>query len=75
MIITVLSIKNISERKCTEQITLTSVSCEMLSTARLTLTIRRLTIRGHIFTVTLLVTVDTKATSGARYSKQQCTHE
>jgi len=46
---------------------LTSVSCVVVITARITPTVSRLTILRQIFTVTLFVTVVTKPTSDTLY--------
>ena len=52
---------------CSSQCTLASISCEVLSAARRTMTVRHLTILRHILTMALLVTVDTKDPSDTHY--------
>jgi len=50
-------------------VTLTCLSCDVLSTARFTVTLHYLTILRHILTMTLSATVDPKPAIGTHYKQ------
>ena len=62
-----LALFQYSSDMSTTFITLTNVSCEVLSTARLTITVLRLTFLKRIFTVTFICAIYSKSTKDASY--------